>query len=159
MSTQSPVMKAWAKCSGLPAGKWLFSRIVGWKAPYFASISPQFTDLKPGYCEVRIKKKRKVLNHIGTVHAIAMCNMAELVAGTVTDASIPKTHRWIPKGMQVDYLAKAETDLRAMASLDLKDGLSGSAEMPVTVDVVDAANQRVASATITMWVTEKSPAA
>lgn len=65
-----------------------------------------FEDLKPGYCAVSIKKHRAVLNHLGTVHAIAMCNMAELAGGTMTDATVPKTHRWIPKGMQVEYVKK-----------------------------------------------------
>jgi len=57
-----------------------------------------------------------VLNHIGTVHAIAMCNMAELAGGTMTEVTVPATHRWIPKGMTVEYLKKAETDLIAIAS-------------------------------------------
>ena len=63
-----------------------------------------------------MQKHRAVLNHLGTVHAIAMCNMAELAGGTMTDATVPKTHRWIPKGMQVEYVKKATTDLVAIAT-------------------------------------------
>ena len=92
-----------------------FSAMIGQFAPYFASIAPQFVELRPGYAEVTFPKRREVLNHIGTVHAIALCNAAELAAGTMTDASIPAGHRWIPRGMTVEYLAKATGDVRAVA--------------------------------------------
>ena len=59
-----------------------------------------------------MRKRRAVQNHIGTVHAIAMCNLAEMAAGTLTEISIPASMRWLPKGMQVQYLRKAETDVR-----------------------------------------------
>ncbi len=55
-----------------------FSAMIGQFAPYFASIAPQFVELRPGYAEVTFPKRREVLNHIGTVHAIALCNAAEL---------------------------------------------------------------------------------
>ncbi len=65
-----------------PAGSWLFSRAVCFKAPYFASIAPRITRLEHGRCEGTLADRRSVRNHIGTVHAIAMCNLAELTAGT-----------------------------------------------------------------------------
>ena len=45
-----------------------------------------------------------------------MCNMAELAAGIMSEATVPASHRWIPKGMTVEYLKKAGTDLRAVAA-------------------------------------------
>jgi acyl-coenzyme A thioesterase PaaI-like protein len=101
------------------AGPAQFSAMISEVAPYFSTIAPQFVELRPGYAEVTFPKRREVLNHIGTVHAIALCNAAELVAGTMTDVSIPKGRRWIPRGMTVEYLAKAEGDVRAVA-----DGLA-----------------------------------
>src|SRR4051812_22626770 len=102
----------WRRLSAMPGGKWIFSRLVCWRAPYFASIHPRFEELRSGYCEVHIKKRRAVLNHIGTVHAIAICNMAELAAGTMMEVTLPASQRWIPKGMTTEYLKKAETNLR-----------------------------------------------
>ncbi|MGC4059740.1 MAG: hotdog fold domain-containing protein, partial [Aquabacterium sp.] len=84
-------------------------------APYFSTIQPSVVALRPGYAEATLPLRKEVTNHIGTVHAIALCNAAELVAGTMTDASIPEGYRWIPKGMTVEYLAKAKTDVRAIA--------------------------------------------
>lgn len=155
MSRPASVLSLWERMSAMPGGKWAFSRLVCWKAPYFASVRPRFEMLRPGYCDVGIRKRRAVLNHIGTVHAIAMCNMAELAAGTMTDVSIPATHRWIPKRMTVEYLKKAETDLHAVAELKPMPQFAAAGELPVTVAVIDTAGQTVFRAVITMWVTAR----
>jgi len=155
MNKSNFTLSTWQRLSELPAGKWAFARLVCWKAPYFGSIRPAFVELRPGYCEARIKKRRAVLNHIGTVHAIAMCNVAELAAGTMTDATVPSTHRWIPKGMTVEYVKKAETHLKAVAEITPIPQFGAAAEIPVTVHVMDANNQTVFRAVITMWVSPK----
>lgn len=161
MNKHSAVLNAWSRLSKLPAGKWMFSKLISWKAPYFKSINAQFVELRPGYCEIKMRKRRKVQNHIATVHAIAMCNMAELAGGTVTDASIPPSLRWIPKGMNVSYLAKAETDLRAIAKLGDLESLAAvaeqgrSEELIVEVGVFDSNDTEVLHASITMWLSPK----
>ena len=131
------------------AGSEAFSKMVCQMAPYFATIDPSFVELKPGYAEIRLPFRREVTNHLGTVHAIAMCNAAELVAGTMTDVSIPAGSRWIPKGMSVEYLAKAKTDLRAVADGSSVD-FSQPGDVVVPVDVFDTDGQKVFSARITM---------
>lgn len=151
-------LKIWQRCAGLPTGKWAFSRMLCLKAPYFSSIRPQFEELKPGYCRIRIPKRRAVLNHLGTVHAIAMCNMAELAGGTMTEVSVPDTHRWIPKGMAVEYLKKATTDLVAVATPETAIDGSTASECMVKVEVLDAQDVLVFQARITMWVSPKKTA-
>jgi acyl-coenzyme A thioesterase PaaI-like protein len=151
----NPILGAWNRLAALPGGRWLFTRLVCRKAPYFASIRPRFVALAPGHAEVRIAKRRAVENHIGTVHAIAMCNMAELAAGVMTDVSIPPTHRWIPKGMTVEYLRRATTDLSAECRLDPLPGFGPPMDLPVTVDVRDGAGETVCRAVITMRVSPR----
>jgi acyl-coenzyme A thioesterase PaaI-like protein len=155
MGQSNRVMSLWLRMSKVPGGKWCFSRLVCMRAPYFGSIRPRFDALRAGYCEIRIRKRRSVLNHIGTVHAIAMCNMAELAGGTMAEVSVPSTHRWIPKGMTVQYLKKAETDLRAVAELKAMPQFGVAAELPVTVNVMDVNGDAVFRAVITMWVSPK----
>jgi acyl-coenzyme A thioesterase PaaI-like protein len=155
MSKPSFALSAWQRLSSIPGGKWAFSRLVCAKAPFFSSISPRFEELGPGRAVVSIKKRRKVLNHIGTVHAIAMCNMAELAGGTMTDATIPTTHRWIPRGMSVQYLLKAETNLRAIAELDPIPAFSDRMDLVVPVKVLNTRDEVVFRADITMLVTAK----
>lgn len=147
-------LAAWRRLETKPLGKALFSRAICFKAPYFSSISPRFAELEPGRARVSMRKRRSVQNHIGTVHAIAMCNLAEIAAGTVTEVSIPDGMRWLPKGMTVEYLRKAETDVEATATLAAVE--EGAAhEVPVTVEVKDAAGELVCRAVITMWVTPR----
>ena len=147
----------WTRMSALPGGKRLFSALVCWKAPYFRSIRPRFLALRAGHCAVALRKRRRVLNHIGTVHAIAMCNLAELAGGTMTEVTIPPTHRWIPKGMTVEYLKKATTSLVAAARpLDDAPDWSRAGHYGVEVLVTDAAGETVFRAEISMWVSPKA---
>lgn len=155
MSHHSTAMSVWQRLSGLPGGKWLFSRIVCWRAPYFGTIRPRFEVLEVGRAVVRMRKRRRVQNHIGTVHAIAMCNLAELAAGTMIDASIPATHRWIPKGMTVEYRAKAKTDVQAVATLRPDQSFGDSEDVPVDVAIRDRDREEVVHAVITMRVSRR----
>jgi len=128
--------------------------VICWKAPYFATIGPRFEELKPGHARVSMRKRRAVQNHIGTVHAIAMCNLAELTAGTLTEVTIPASMRWLPKGMQVEYLRKAESDIEAACTLPLvEEGVAQ--DVPAVVEIRDRAGEMVCRATITMWVTPR----
>ncbi|OUS30862.1 DUF4442 domain-containing protein [Gammaproteobacteria bacterium 45_16_T64] len=137
------------KVSKLPAGKDIFSVAVCGIAPYFRSIKPKIQDLRPGYCSVEIKNRRSVQNHLKTVHAIAMCNMAELAGGMMTDASIPEGSRWIPAGMTVKYVKKAKTNLTAVADgSQLNWQTEGDLVVPVIV--TDTSGEVVFTADITM---------
>jgi len=148
-------LSIWKSITRKPAGKWIFSKIVCFKAPYFGTIKPYFNELRNEYCEVLLKKRRGVTNHLGTVHAIAMCNMAELAGGTMTEATTPSTHRWIPKGMTVEYIKKAETNLKAIATPVTAMNLEQAGVYQVNVDIVDEQNEKVFHALIDMWVSPK----
>jgi acyl-coenzyme A thioesterase PaaI-like protein len=154
----SNILSLWHRLSTKPLGKWAFAKAVCFKAPYFSSITPHFVELRAGYCEVTIRKRRAVQNHIGTVHAIAMCNMAELAAGVMTDASVPRNMRWIPKGMTVEYLRKAQTDLVAIAQLDTLEALAQEGDCVVPVEVKDAVGKIVFRAKVTMYISAKARA-
>ena len=154
MST--PLLSLYRKFTRWPAGHWLFSRAVCFKAPYFGTIAPRIVSLEPNRCEVRIRDRRRVHNHIGTVHAIALCNLAELAAGVMTDATLPPSMRWIPKGMTVEYLKKANGTMHGVATPDvpLVESASGY-ELPVTVVVKNDAGDAVFRASIEMWVSPR----
>jgi acyl-coenzyme A thioesterase PaaI-like protein len=118
-------------------------------APYFCTINPLISELRPGYAAVQVPFTREITNHLGSVHAIAMCNAAELAAGTMTDVSIPAGARWIPKGMTVEYLAKAKSDVTAVASGEAVDWQTEGDKI-VPVDIHDAEGKKVFTARITM---------
>ncbi len=155
MTKANSTLTIWRNLASKPGGKWTFSRLLCLKAPYFGSISPQFEELRPAYCRISMPKRRAVLNHLGTVHAIAMCNMAELAGGTMTEVTVPATHRWIPNGMTVEYLKKAKTDLTAIATPEAEPDWSNAGEYKVNVVVQDTQGEVVFRALIRMWVSPK----
>ena len=131
-----------------------FTKMLTEFAPYFGTIDPMFEELKPGYAEVKLPNTKKVHNHLGTVHAIAMCNAAELAAGTMTEVSIPDSKRWIPVEMTVKYHAKAKTDLKTIADgANIDWEKTGEIKVPVTT--YDENGIRVFSAEITMNISPK----
>ncbi len=148
------VLNLWNKFSTKPFGKALFSKIICWKAPYFGTIKPRFEELRPGFARVSMPKRRAVHNHIQTVHAIALCNLAEIGAGTMMEASLSSDMRWLPKGMNVQYLKKAETDVEAhCVANDIADG--SAREVVVSVDVKDRNGAIVTHVDIIMWVSPR----
>lgn len=154
----SSTMQMWRKLEPKPLGTRLFSWAVCLRAPYFRTVRPHITDMRPGRCEVRAAKRRRVHNHIGTFHAIAACNLAEVAAGMLMEASLPGTHRWIPAGMNVRYVAKAKTDLRGVAELELPELTEEPADWVVPVRILDTAGEAVVTADISMRVSPKKPA-
>lgn len=131
-----------------------FTKMIINGAPYFGTIDPVFVELKPGYAEVKFSNTKKVHNHLGSVHAIAMCNAAELAAGLMTEVSIPDTNRWIPIEMTVKYLKKAKTDLKIVADgTGINWALTGDIKVPV--NVYNTEGEVVLTALITMNVSLK----
>ena len=146
----------WRKLAARPGGRALFSTALCLRVPYFGSVLPSVREIRPGRCEVSAPKWWGVHNHIGTFHAIAACNIAEVAMGMLAEASVPATHRWLPKGMTVNYLAKAKTRLTAVAELETipEFGTEGT-EVDVPVTVSDTSGTPVVTATITIWVTPR----
>lgn len=151
----SAALKLFRRLGNGGFGRWLSSRLICRQAPYFGSISPLLESLEPGRCIAGIQHRRRVQNHIGTVHAIALCNLAEFVGGLATDAAMTRSLRWIPKGMTVQYLKKAVGPMRAEATLDPIGEIGDGAVRIAHVVVKDRNLEAVFSAEISMWVSPK----
>ena len=104
-----------------PKGKQLFSLVYARVAPYFWTVRPQVREVRPHHAELTIKNRKAVHNHIGTLHAIAVCNGLEAAMGLVAEATCPDHQRWLPRGLQVEYLAKSTTDLLCVAETSAED--------------------------------------
>ncbi len=154
----SAALRLWQRLGGSAPGRWLASRLICFRAPYFASIRPLLETLEPGRCVAVIADRRAVHNHIGTVHAIALCNLAEFTAGLATDAAMRPDQRWIPKGMTVEYLKKARGRMRGEALVEGTRELQGAAECEARVSVRDPAGEEVFRAVVRMWVSPKPTA-
>jgi acyl-coenzyme A thioesterase PaaI-like protein len=153
-NSAGPTLRAWIRVPKSTFGRWLFARTVSRRAPYFGTIKPKFLDLQPKLCRVWMKKRRSVENHIGTVHALAMGNLCELAAGMCTEVTIPTAMRWIPRGMTIEYLAKAESDVTATARLE-KSEWAQAENVAVPVSVHDVNGKEVVRAVISMYVSPR----
>jgi len=151
VATPTTTYRMWQR----PGGTRLFSAAAMVRVPYFATIAPHVVRMEPGFAEVAVPKWFFIYNHLHTVHAIASCNAAEMAMGMLMEATVPTTHRWIPKAMNVQYLEKATTSLRARARLEPPDftSIAEGTELVVPVSVIDRAGNEVVHADITTWVT------
>ena len=155
MAVPTTTYRTWKRLAARPGGSWLFSAAAMVRVPYFASVVPHVVRMEPGFAEVTVPKWFFVYNHLHTVHAIASCNAAEIAMGMLMEATVPTSHRWIPKAMTVAYQQKATTSLRAQARLAPPDfeSITDGIEIVVPVSVVDRSGTEVVHADITTWVT------
>ncbi|MCH1869050.1 hotdog fold domain-containing protein [Nocardioides sp. CFH 31398] len=155
----SQVLTMWTRLSPLPLGARVFSFAFSRKAPYFATVRPRFTVLEPNRAELVVPKRRGVHNHLGTVHAIALCNGLEAAMGALAEATIPADKRWIPKGMEVAYTAKATSDITCVAETDAEAWTSDDPDVGVRVRGVRDDGTVVIEGVIRLWVTPRKRAA
>jgi acyl-coenzyme A thioesterase PaaI-like protein len=153
----SQLLTLWNRTSALPQGARVFSALFARKAPYFASVRPRFVAIEPNRAELVIPKRRAVHNHLKTVHAIALCNGLEAAMGALAEATVPADKRWIPKGMEVTYTAKATSDITCVAETDPTQWTSGDPDLPVRVRGVRTDGTVVIEGVIRLWVTPRKP--
>jgi acyl-coenzyme A thioesterase PaaI-like protein len=137
----------WNLLSGMPAGKMLFSRLVGRLAPYTGTIHATVTVLRAGYAEVQMPDRRGVRNHLDCVHAIALANLAELAGNVALMYSLPDDARFIVSGMDIEYTKKARGTITAVGEPPVPR-TAARAQYDVPVTLRDAGGEQVARAVL-----------
>lgn len=146
-SPQNRILRQWRRLSALPLGRRLFSRLIGVTVPYAGSIGAQILDLDPGRARARLADRRRVRNHLRSIHAAALTCLAELTANLALMSRQPaKGTRWIVTGFDTRYLKKARGPITAsceIAALDWNE----SRDIEGHVELRDAAGDIVMTAT------------
>lgn len=153
----SRLLSAYRALERVPLGRAIFSQGYRFAAPYFRTIPARVESVEPGVAVAQMWHAPWVRNHLGGVHAIALCNLAELTMGAAAEATVPGTHRWIPQGMEVEYRAKAQGRMRATARIELPEPLGERQQVPVAIAIADNAGTEVLTGTIRIWVTARPP--
>ena len=110
------IRDAWHLLRLVPGGATLFSRLVGRMAPYTGSIGAVVVTLAPGHAEVHMQDRARVRNHLRSIHAVALVNLAELAGNVALAYSLPDDARFIVSGLEIDYLKKARGTIVAIGT-------------------------------------------
>ncbi|HJO26914.1 MAG: DUF4442 domain-containing protein [Planctomycetes bacterium] len=140
------LLASWERLSPLPGGRWLFSRVLSRTAPYSGSIRPQVMELSAGHARVAMADRRAVRNHLRSIHAIALINLAEVASGIAMLAGLPDDARGIVTGLSIEYVKKARG--RLIGECDCTPPTTNAErKIEVPVSLRDAAGDVVARAT------------
>lgn len=139
------ILQWWDRLSPLPGGRILFSKFIGRAVPYSGTIGAVVEELQAGHVVVTLRDRRAVRNHLRSIHAIALANLAELSSGLALNTALPPDCRGICTRFEVEYLKKARGTLRSECRVTLGPITEKRVET-VAVEVKDASGQVVCTA-------------
>ena len=143
------LLRLWERLHRVPGGRRLFAVLLGRMVPYTGSIGARVAELEPGRCVALLRDRRRVRNHLGSVHAVALVNVGELVTGLAVVTSLRPGMRGIVTGLSAEYVKKARGPLTATADVRaLALGAATDARtVAVTAEIHDTGGDVVARVT------------
>jgi len=141
------LLKLWRSLSPLPGGQWLFAQMFSRMVPYSGSVGPRIRHLEPGHVRVEIPDRRTNRQHLGSVHAIALMNVAEMASGLAMMSGLPDGVRGIVTSISIDYLKKARGTITAVSRVAVPT-VTTDTDFDVVSECLDRDGAVVARATV-----------
>ncbi len=135
--------RKWRRISRWPFGKYIFSFLLGRYIPYTGSMSSTILELQPGFARITLRDRRKVRNHLSSVHAIALANLAEFTGNLALACGLPDDARFIPRALSMEYVKKARGRLTGISQTPVVES-NERREIEVHVEIRDAQEDVVA---------------
>ncbi len=101
------IFQTWKRFESVPAGKYIFSKILGKKIPYTGSVHPQIKTWEEGFAQIEMEDRYKIRNHLNSVHAVALMNLCEFTSGLAFHSAMPPKSRAILVKFEIEFLKKA----------------------------------------------------
>ncbi len=143
------LLKLWLNLNTWPGGRWLFHRILYWKVPYTGTIGGRIQILQPGYCQIHLSDRRRIRNHLSSIHAVALVNLGEMTSGLAMMTGLPSDVRGIVIHLAIDYFKKARGTLIAECHCEIPQ-VKGEMTWDVYTEIHDQTGDTVAR-TMTRW--------
>jgi uncharacterized protein (TIGR00369 family) len=145
------IREGWQRLQPLPGGPRLFDRLIGLAIPYTGALGAEVLSLERGHARVRLRDRRAVRNHLDSIHAVALANLAELTGNLALVYSLPKDGRFIVKALSIEYLKKARGTILAECQCEPLSSAERR-EVQLSVELTDAGGAVVARARLTTLV-------
>lgn len=144
------ILGLWRRLAPLPGGRWLFHRALYRVVPYSGTTGAEVVSLEPGRVEMRMADRRRVRNHLRSVHAVALANVGELASGLAMLTALPPRVRGIVVHLEIDFLKKARGELTVRSAPEVPDMPDSDQplEYDVTAEIRDEVGDVVARTTV-----------
>jgi acyl-coenzyme A thioesterase PaaI-like protein len=119
--------------------------VLAWRVPFVGTARLQIEELSERRVVTRLRNRRRVRNHIGTLHAAAVTLAAETASGFAVGMNLPDDKLPLMKTLQVDFVKRNHGGIRMTASLtdeqkrQMREQAKG--EMEVAVEALDDAGE------------------
>jgi acyl-coenzyme A thioesterase PaaI-like protein len=147
----------WDRLAPVPGGKLVFHRLIRVMIPYTGSLGAQIEELRPGYARVVLDDRRAVRNHLGSVHAVALANLAEFCGNLALAYGLSPRMRFIVTGMHMTYAKKARGRITATCECELPTG-EEKVTRQIVVRMCDESGAEVARGELESLVSPKKAA-
>ncbi|WP_158768753.1 DUF4442 domain-containing protein [Paraglaciecola sp. L1A13] len=144
MPVSNPLRKFVDKINHYPApiSTFLMTKVFRHKVKLAGTTSIEVLATDGLQVEFRLKNRKKVQNHIGSVHAAAMALLAESATGFIVGINLPGDKLPLIKCMNLNYVKRATGDMTAVATLTHEQvtllNQQDKGEINVQIKVTDA---------------------